>query len=175
MKPSPATLSAAARGDRTACQQLLADCGPVVWALCRRLAVDPDDAYQDVWVHVFERLDRFDPEGPAAFTTWLHKVAHNKLLDRHRRRARGAQIFVVEEPPELPSRAPSAARQLVARDTLERGLASLDPAQRRTLLLHHVAGQSLADIAETEGVALGTVKSRLHRARVALSRALEAP
>lgn len=166
-------LSAAATGDRTARASLLAHHGPSVWALCRRLADDPEDAYQDAWERIFGALGRFDPSGPAALGTWLHTIVHRLLIDRHRRqRTRGTVI----ELPDLQSAEPGPEQRLTGKRralALERALTRLPDDQRRVVLLHHVAGQPIEAIAEIEGVPTGTVKSRLHRARARLALELE--
>lgn len=152
-------------------RSLVAEHGPVVWALCRRSAPDPEDAYQDVWAHALGRLDRYDP-GRGAFRPWLLSLVHRRLVDRHRRRAvRG----VVQVAPELPDPSPPVD-EIVAgtrrRERLEAALSRLPEAQRRVVVAHHVHGRALDAIAADEGVAVGTVKSRLHRGRAALVRLL---
>lgn len=173
VEPSGARLAAAARGDRAARAELLERYGPSLWALCRRLADDPEDAYQDAWERVLGVLDRFDPTGPASLKTWLHTVVHRALIDRHRRAsARGTVIELADvvSPDPGPEGRLAAHRRAQA---LERALSELSDAHRRVVLMHHVAGQPLEAIAEAEGVALGTVKSRLHRARAELAARLE--
>lgn len=168
-------LSAAAGGDRQAREDLVTTHGAVVWALCRRIASDPEDAFQDVWIHVFERLDRFDPAGTAVFSTWLHAVVHRKLIDRGRSQTRSARVISFLSRAGRSVAPSTIVGQVAAREALERGLGALTDDQRRVVLLFHCADQSLEEIARTEGVALGTIKSRLHRARATLSRVLESP
>jgi len=152
-------------------ERIVAEHGPSVWALCRRLDPHPDDAYQDVWAHVLPRLDRFDP-ARGGLRAWLMSVAHRRLVDRHRRR----RVRRVEALPEVADPAPppdelASRAQRVRR--LEVALQGLPPAQRRVVVAHHVHGRPLDRIAADEGVALGTVKSRLHRGRARLLRLLE--
>jgi RNA polymerase sigma-70 factor, ECF subfamily len=146
--------------------------GPLVWALCRRLDPEPEDAWQECWEKVIRALPRFTPDGAASLRTWITTIVHRHLVDRHRRRvARGAVVDVdeVEDP------APSPMLRLVAHDdavALERALQRLPDAWRRVVVLHHLYDLPLEQIAAEERVALGTVKSRLHRARAALAEEL---
>lgn len=146
--------------------------GPLVWGLCRRLATEPEDAYQAIWEKVFRALDRFDPDGRASLRTWIATIAHRHLVDRHRRRKVRGQI---EPTDDLPSIDPAADEQLQARQRrqrLERALKHLPVAQRRAVVLHHLNEVSLAEIAATEEVTVGTIKSRLHRGRKRLAELL---
>lgn len=161
-------------GDAGAWARLLAAEGPRIYALCRRLDPDPDDAFQAIWERVHQRMDRFDPAGPASLGTWIGSLARHLLVDRHRRRrVRGevvGQIRLAE-----PGRADRVEEALDAegrRQRLEGALSRLPPGQRRAVLLHHLDGLAIDTIAQVEGVAEGTIKSRLHRARARLVRLL---
>lgn len=146
--------------------------GPMVWALCRRLDPDPEDAYQHVWERILTKVDRFDPDGSGALGAWVRTVARRLLIDRHRRRVVRGEVALLHEPKsELPAaedRLAEAQRQR----RLEAALQSLPDAQRRAVVLHHLEGLELTEVAALEGVALGTVKSRLHRGRAGLLLAL---
>lgn len=153
-------------------ERVLADHGGLVWALCRRLDPEPEDAWQEAWEKLLRALPEFDPSGAASLRTWLCTVVHRHLVDRHRRRrVRGA----VEEPDDLLDPAPSAPARLVAaqdRAALDAALARLPEPWRRVVVLHHLYEVPLERIAAEEGVAVGTVKSRLHRGRAALMEVL---
>ncbi len=169
----PSNLAArSAAGDVAAHRELLDSYGALVWSICLRLDPEPEDAYQDVWERVVRALDRFDPAGPAKLSTWIATIAHRRLVDRHRRRlTRGVDVPLGDPP----STAPSVERQLDdsrQRAELERGIRRLSGGQRRTMVMHYRQGMTLEDIADNEGVAVGTIKSRLHRARAALTRML---
>lgn len=165
--PSPAPdrlVRAAAAGDESARAALVATHGPRLWSVCRRAADHAEDAYQEVWTRVFAALAAFDPGGPATLGTWIVTVAHRYLVDQHRRRAvRGEQVPADDLPGEVVD-FDAAARHR----HLERALRRLPEDQRRVVVLHHVEDQPLDAIALVEGVPLGTVKSRLHRARARL-------
>lgn len=162
---SPETLQAASAGDPDAWRALLSAHGPAVYGLCRRLDVDPDDAYQEIWEKVLHGLHRFDPAGSAPLAAWILRVAHRHLIDRHRRRRVRGEVVEIGELPGSPARLESRLDQAQQARRLEAALTRLPIGQRRVVVLHHIQGCSLEAIAETEGIAVGTVKSRLHRAR----------
>lgn len=160
----------AAAGDRAARAVLLDAHGPRVWGLCRRLSPEPEDAYQEIWEKLFNRIDRFKPDGTARLGTWISRVAMHHLIDRQRVRKRQPEIAPLEE---LTTETASAERRVGARRELEKveaALTMLSGPHRRVVVAHCMHGLALADIAEDEGVALGTVKARLHRARAELFR-----
>lgn len=156
-------------GDLEAQRKLIERYGALVWSLCRRLDPESEDAYQESWEKVFRGLRRFDPHGSAKLSTWISVVTHRHLVDRHRKRsARGVEVELDTHTPQtrpVEDRLDRAAR--VA--DLERALGRLPEAQRRMVVLHHLRGLSLEAIAEGERIAVGTVKSRLHRARARLT------
>lgn len=148
-------------------ERVVADHGRLVWALCRRLDPQPEDAYQEAWEKVLKALPGFDPGGRASLKTWIMTITHRHLVDRWRRRRPTVEL----EPDLVADHAPSAAARLEALGDarrLEAALATLPADQRRVVVLHHLHEVPIETIAATEGVALGTVKSRLHRGRTAL-------
>jgi RNA polymerase sigma-70 factor, ECF subfamily len=148
--------------------RVVAEHGGLVWALCRRLDPEPEDAWQEAWEKVVRGLPAFDAAGAASLKTWLLTIVHRHLVDRHRRRCvRGA----VAEPEDVPDLLPLVSCRMVASEetaALEAALVALPEAWRRVVVLHHLHAVPLLAIAVEEGVPLGTVKSRLHRARAAL-------
>ena len=159
----------AAAGDGRAWAALIGAHGPRVYALCRRMCPgEADDAYQATWERVLRALPRFDPHGPASVGTWIGTIAYRHLVDRHRRRSVRGEVVLL---PELVASGPSPEEHVGRRQRsqrLEVAISSLPAAQRRVVVGHHVQGMGLQEIAEAEGVAVGTVKSRLHRARAGL-------
>ncbi len=159
-------------GDRRALRGLIDAHGPLVWSLARRLAAEPEDAYQEIWEKVFRALPRFDPAGRASFRTWLATVANRHLIDRHRR----AVVRRVEPLRAEPAHEPDPSAEIDSKRSearLEALLRLLPEPQRRAVVMHHVHGLDLAEIAAIEGVARGTIKSRLHRGRGRLAELLE--
>jgi RNA polymerase sigma-70 factor (ECF subfamily) len=148
--------------------RVVAEHGGLVWALCRRLDPEPEDAWQEAWEKVVRALPTFDSGGAASLRTWLMTVVHRHLVDRHRRRCVRGEVL---EPDGVLDETPGAAASLVAaaRDAaLELALQRLPEAWRRVVVLHHLHELPLDVVAREEGVPVGTVKSRLHRARAAL-------
>ena len=154
----------------TAHHALVATHGPRVWSLCRRLSRSPEDDYQAIWEKVFRSIDRIDTSRDLA--PWIATLARRHLIDRHRRqKVRGPVV----ELHEVASTRPDPDREAAAREgfgDLEQALTHLPEGQRRVVVLHHIQGLSMERIAAEEGVALGTVKSRLHRGRAELVRRL---
>ena len=163
----------AADGDPEARTALVRAHGPLVWALCRRLAADPDDAYQAIWERVLRALPRFDPGGAASIRSWIAVVARRHLTDRHRRRAVRGEVVSIEALPPVDPDAEERVSRRQRQARLEAALERLPAAQREVVVLHHIHGVALATLAEEEGVALGTIKSRLHRGRARLAQLLE--
>lgn len=170
-----ALVERARAGDRRAQEAVVRRYVAPLHALARRVvpSADPDDLAQELLRKILEALPGFDPAGRATLSTWVFTIAHRYLIDVGRRRR------LVELPLEaglqVPDDGPGAeriagGRQLVGR--LESALARIPEGQRRVFVLALVHGQPLESIAEAEGVALGTVKSRLHRARAELASAL---
>ncbi len=143
--------------------------GPRVYAMCARLAADPEDCYQEIWEKVLGALDRFDPAGTASIATWIATIARRHLIDRHRRRqVRGVVVPLTG----LASAEPAPEEALSRRQReirVETALQALPDAHRRVVVLHHIHGVPLEQLAADEGVPLGTIKSRLHRGRARLA------
>lgn len=149
-------------------ERVVAEHGGLVWALCRRLDPEPEDAWQESWEKVLRALPTFQPGGAASVKTWLVTIVHRHLVDRHRRRqVRGGVLEADEVLDERPL-APVALEAAETSAALEAALLALPEVWRRVVVLHHLHGVPLQDLAEQESVALGTIKSRLHRARAAL-------
>ncbi len=171
-----ALIWAARAGSRMAQGELVRRFGPRVWALCRRLDPEPEDAYQATWERILAHLDRFDPAGEGSFGGWVTRICHRLLVDRHRRRAVRVGLAGEELGEEIRGvDGGDTEDQLVmvldAR-RLELALLALPEAGRRVVVLHHVHGLDLEEIAEAEGVPVGTLKSRLFRARARLAQCL---
>ncbi len=147
-----------------------------VYRLAYRLTgnrADAEDLTQEVFVRVFRSLHTYTP---GTFEGWLHRITTNVFLDQARRRQRIRFDALSDERASLlPSRhqAPDAA-YTDARfdDDVERALASLTPEFRAAVVLCDVEGLTYEEIAEILGAKLGTVRSRIHRGRAQLRRAL---
>ncbi len=172
------TLQQAQRGEKAAQEAFLRRYVGPMHALVRRSGApgDVDDLTQELLHTLLERLPRFRPEGPAELTTWVFTVAQRWLLDVCKRRR--LLLVELEAGREVADPRPPADELLEASQrmaSLERAIAALPLEQRRLFVLAHVHQRPLAEISELEGVPVGTVKSRLHRARAALAALLLPP
>ena len=123
---------------------------------------------QDVFVKAWQGLPGWRPE--ARFSTWLLQIARNAALDQLRRRQR-VQFAPMEEGMDVVDATPGPEARYASRQQqaqLERALGRVAPEHREILLLREVEGLGYAELAKVLGVAEGTVKSRLARARAAL-------
>ena len=156
-------------GDRAAFAELVERHQRRVYNLAfRMLGRDEDaaDATQEVFLTCYRKLGGF--RGGSAFTTWLHRVAVNTCYDALRKRSRERPAGEEVEPPPAPDLADASVTGL----DVQRALLTVPQEFRAVLVLHDVQGVPYVEIAQTLGAPLGTVKSRLHRGRVALARAL---
>lgn len=149
-------------------QELFARHSRLVYAMCARLADDPDDAAQEIWEKVARAAARFDAEKSTPARAWIATIARRHLIDRYRRRqVRGTAVspdsLVDAEDPE------GLLTLKTRRQRLEHALRRLPPDQRHVVVMHHIHGVDLATLATEEQVALGTIKSRLHRGRARLA------
>jgi RNA polymerase sigma-70 factor, ECF subfamily len=151
-------------GDRAAFEQLYrAQCGRV-YALCLRLTRDPgvaEDCTQETFILAWRNLPRF--EGRSALGTWLHRIAVNVALRRTRRRA-----LEVVAPPAEDDRE-TLALGIIDDDTppidVEKAVASLPEGARHVLVLCGIYGYTHEETAGMLGIAVGTCKAQMHRAR----------
>ena len=100
--------------------------------------------------------------GEAAFGTWMHRLAVNTALNRLRRRGRRPEVEKAAEPPPTP---PDTDETVLNQRVLGQALDRLPDGYRQVLVMHDVEGMTHEEIAERLGVAIGTSKSQLHKAR----------
>ena len=133
-------------------------------------ALDAGDATQEAWLAAWRQLPRLrDPE---RFDAWLDHIVVNACRMQTRGRRRLREISLPDGfDRQVDGPGPD---QLAERHLLEVAFGRLDIDQRTILVLHHLEQRSVADIAEVLHIPVGTAKSRLHAARAALERALEA-
>ncbi|MGD2121353.1 MAG: sigma-70 family RNA polymerase sigma factor [Gemmatimonadota bacterium] len=136
-----------------------------IYALCLRMARDAqraEELTQDVFVRAWERLGTF--RGESRFTTWLHRLAVNVVLQEGRTKGRReSREELVEAPDEYLTRV--KVEFPGTRLDLERAIASLPDGARTVVILRDIYGYKYDEIAEMQGVAVGTVKAQIHRAR----------
>lgn len=160
----------AATGGRAAFGELVRRHGPAVRALLRRMGADPataDDVAQDAFLAAFERMGEFRGEG--TFAGWIKRIAARGYLKRLRGRSR---IDLFAEAPEAADEDAGPDGSDVRLD-LDEAMRGLPPAERLCVSLCYGAGLSHAEVAETTGTPLGTVKSHVKRGLDRLRRRLE--
>jgi RNA polymerase sigma-70 factor, ECF subfamily len=160
----------AKQGEELALHALYRRHAPRVYAVVRRLAGDDalaDDWAQEAWIRVFRALPGF--RGESAFSTWVHRVAVNSALQGRRSHARHESREAVL-PAELPG---GKSDRPVLRVALERALARLPDGMRQVLVLHDVEGFTHEDIGRILGIAPGTSKSQLFKARAKMRELLQ--
>lgn len=141
---------------------------------------DAEDLTQDVFVRVFNSLSQYKP---GTFEGWLHRITTNLFLDKMRRKARIRFDFMADDDGSVATSDSfdRAERSGQPEDAFEMGhmgadiieaLADLPPEYRAAVVLSDIEGLSYEEIAATLGIKLGTVRSRLSRARARLRESL---
>ena len=161
---SDAQLIAAARtGDRRAMAALYSAHSGRVYSVVRRMVGDDhlaEDVSQDAWVRAFEKLHLF--RGESSFGTWMHRLAVNAALNRLRRQGKRPDV---EKAAELTRTAHATDERVLNQRVLGQALDRLSTGYRQVLVLHDVEGLTHEEIAQRMGIAVGTSKSQLHKAR----------
>jgi RNA polymerase sigma factor (sigma-70 family) len=174
-----AATPAATGGDWTppSWDQVVRDHSARVYRLAYRLTgnvPDAEDLTQEVFVRVFRSLPTYTP---GTFEGWLHRITTNLFLDMARRRQRIRFEGLGEEAAgRLSGDEPTPAQAFDARHLdgdVQQALAALAPEYRAAVVLCDIEGLSYEEVADTLGVKLGTVRSRIHRGRAQLRVALE--
>ena len=163
----------ARRGDRAAFEGLYRSHVGRVNALCLRLTASVERAEeltQEVFVRAFTAISSFD--GGASLATCLHRIAVNAVFGERRSRSRRDRHVVAVSDLELLDRTVPKATYPGSDLDLERGIAGLPERARTVFVLHDVEGYAHHEIAEMTGMAEGTSKAQLHRARNLLRKAL---
>ncbi len=166
-------LALAVQGDERGFERIYRAHVGRIYALALRLADNAghaEELTQDVFVRTWERLASF--RGESSFSTWLHRLAVNVILsDRRSAWRRTRRISADGEVAELEpdSRAPTPGLRL----DLDQCIAGLPPGARTVFVLHDVEGYEHAEIAAIAGIAVGTSKAQLFRARRLLREALD--
>ncbi len=159
-------------GDSEAVRVLYGRFGRPVFTLGLRLLGSTqmaEELTQDVFVAAWRKAARFDP-ARGRLSTWLMAIAHNLAVDRLRREAgSGARTAVGLE--ALGEHGISEEDALLDRDSARRVLADLSATERRLLTLAYFRGWTAREIAEADGIPLGTVKTRLRTALIKIRRA----
>jgi len=186
-RPADVLVEAARKGRPGAFEAIVRAHQDRVYAFCSRMLSDREEALdvaQDVFLSAYRSLAGF--RGDASLSTWLLKIAANRCLNVIRRRSAragketsfsgiggGEDGDLPFEPPGRDEDRPDRIveeRELGA--ILMRALGRIEPEARTLVLLSDVEGLSYEELADAAGLPLGTVKSKLHRARMALRKML---
>ena len=158
-------------GDEAAIRAIYARFGRSVYAMGLRILGNVEAAEeltQDVFLAAWRKGGAFDPSR-GRLSTWLMAIAHNMAVDRLRHdRGVGRPTLVLME--ELPERASPEEEgdAMIERDTARRAMAGLSEAERHLLSKAYFLGWTAREIAEADGIPLGTVKTRLRTALIRL-------
>ena len=164
--------SASAKGDITAFEELYQRHNRRVYSVCLRMThnvSEAEDLTQETFIQLFRKIGSF--RGDSAFTTWLHRLTVNQVLMHFRKRSVKLERTTEEgnTPEQMvigsenPDRMP-----VVDRISLDRAVNKLPPGYRTVFILHDVEGHDHEEVAKILGVAVGTSKSQLHKARMKL-------
>jgi RNA polymerase sigma-70 factor (ECF subfamily) len=159
-------------GDRSAFNQLVLKYRNRVMGIATRMLgdrVEAEDLAQDVFVKVYHGLQGF--QGKSLFSTWLYRVTANSCLNHRKKRKREVQVIeAIDDPDPIPSDGASNPHTLLEEKELsaflEKAIGALPEEQRMVLILRDIEGLSYEEIADSLGLEMGTVRSRLHRARM---------
>jgi RNA polymerase sigma-70 factor (ECF subfamily) len=166
-----ALIERARRGDTKAFERLYRDHVGRVHGLCLRMTRNPElaaDCCQDAFIKAWKALPRF--EARASFSTWLHRIAVNTVLEK--RRSPSAAEMAVEDPTDYQEPVMSFDSPVEERE-LEAAIESLPQGARDALVLCGLYGYEHSEAASMLGIAVGTCKAQLHRARGLLKDRLE--
>lgn len=159
-------------GDRSAFNELVVKYRNRVMGLVVRMLGDrteAEDVAQDVFVKAYRGLNGF--HGEALFSTWLYRIAANSCMN-HRKRPKRERYLPADDPvlspPDFASNPHVVVEERQLKLLIEQAIQDLSEEQRVVLILRDIEGLSYEAIADTLGLELGTVRSRLHRARMAL-------
>jgi RNA polymerase sigma-70 factor (ECF subfamily) len=171
-----ALLDAARQGDGDALEALLKDVQPRIYRfslkMCGRTE-DAQDVLQDTLFAAARTVRGF--RGASSVSTWLYTIARSFCIKKRRRSVFAPEVVSLEADPAAartaPAPGPDPERALAHRElasTLEAAIAALEPASREVLVLRDMEGLPAEEVATITGLSVSAVKSRLHRARLAL-------
>jgi RNA polymerase sigma-70 factor (ECF subfamily) len=168
-------------GDISAFEEILLRHQDKIYNLCRRMlgnTHDAEDAAQDVFLKAYQNLDKFEPE--ASLHTWLYRIAVNTCIDYKRRpffdslfkSSRAGDEFVEDRPVDSPSPERLYESKQI-RKAIQLALGRVSQKLRIVIILKEVENLSYEEISEVLDVSIGTVKSRISRAREELKALLK--
>jgi RNA polymerase sigma-70 factor (ECF subfamily) len=170
-------IAASRKGDSAAFGALVRRYQDRLYRTAVRLVDNPEDArdvVQDAFLHAYQALDNF--KGDARFFTWLYRIAVNTAISFKRKRKTVLNIHagpagqggIEPADPSVRNQPGHALEQAEQEQRVRRALSQISPEHRAVLVLKDMEGQKYEQMAETLGVPVGTIRSRLHRARLEL-------
>lgn len=169
----PEVLSRVQKGNPEAFTQLVETYQRPVYNLCYRMLGDPDeaeDAAQETFMRVYEGIKRYDQQRP--FSTWLLSIAAHYCIDQLRKRRMtflSMDALPHLDPPDQSPGPETAFHLREAQGRVESLLKTLNPQDRAAVIMYYWYDFSYEEIAKTLSFTISAVKSRLHRARLALA------
>jgi RNA polymerase sigma-70 factor (ECF subfamily) len=182
MIPEQIDLTALRNRDSAAFRQLVGKYSPLIYNLALKMLGNPDlaeDILQETFVSAFRAIDRF--EGRSHISTWLYRIAHNAVLMRVRKEKGQPEIKSLEDDVDTDRFSSvqewewAPEHRLLQNELIQKmdeALANLSEALREVFILRDIDGLSTAQTAEVLDLSETAVKSRLHRARLALRKQL---
>ena len=159
-------------GDTSAFEQLYAENLGRIYALCLRMTAnvaEAEELTQEAFIRAWQKLDTF--RGTASFSTWMHRVAANVVLSRRRKLARERERTVHQDDMSYHAAVGDRTNRGPTVD-LDAAIAKLPERAREVFVLYDIEGYQHQEIADLMGIAPGTCKAQLHRARQLLREAL---
>jgi RNA polymerase sigma-70 factor (ECF subfamily) len=142
----------------------------VAWRLCGGNAARAEDVVQETFIRAWQALPEFRFQ--SAFSTWLHRLAVNAALMDLRSRAGAEDLEIGDAMLEAQASADTAGQRVREQMDLEQAVSTLPARARAVLVLHDIEGWKHEEIGEQLGMAVGTSKAQLHRARTLLRKRL---
>ncbi len=165
-------IARAQQADPTAFERLYRRHIDRVYGLCLRMTGErgeAEDCAQEAFIQAWRKLDRF--RGDSAFSTWLHRIAVNAVLGRMRKSKREHDRIQVAA--ERETAIPAALADDAGLRDVAAAVDRLPPGARHVFVLYAVYGYSHEEASSMLGIAVGTSKAQMHRARRLLSQALD--
>jgi RNA polymerase sigma-70 factor (ECF subfamily) len=168
-------------GDASAFEEILLKYQDRIYNLCRYMlgsVHDADDATQDIFFKAYQNLNKFKPD--SSLYTWLYRIAVNTCIDYRRKpffeslfkNSKEGDVFVVDQPYRSPSPEKLYESKQIG-NSIQLALGHLSEKLRTVIVLKEIEGFSYEEIAEVLDVSIGTVKSRISRAREELKELLK--
>lgn len=173
-------IKSALKGDMASFEELILSYEKKVYNVALRILKNPEDAKdisQEVFIKIYKNLDKFD--GKSSFSTWVYRITTNACIDELRKK-KGKETFSmdseIEEDEgsfkrEFADNSPSPEEAVISKETgneIIKSVEKLSDEHRTIIVLRDIHGLSYTEIADMTGLSIGTVKSRISRARLHL-------